>query len=165
MGEVFTASNGKAETAVSNTQEKEHPSRDWFPSGSWFWVTPVSVSAQMVLGALQVCREEVEVEEGGTDLQTGMIPILGSPPWCSACAHALISLGIITLGSTLSYIQMENIKKNGDVMSLLKISVHFLLQPMGQRQPWKKGHSSCLWLISALIGLRPILLQLIYFLL
>lgn len=111
MGEVFTASNGKAETAVSNTREKEHPSRDWFPSGSWFWVTPVSVSAQMILGALQVCREEVEVEEGGTDLQTGMIPILGSPPWCCACAHALISLGIITLGSTLSSMQMENIKK------------------------------------------------------
>lgn len=78
MGEVFTASNGKAETAVSNTQEKEGPSRDDFPVAPGF--ESVSVSAQMVLRALQVCREEVEVEEGGTDLQNGKIPILGSPP-------------------------------------------------------------------------------------
>lgn len=62
----------------------------------------------------------------------------------------------------LQFIQMENIK-NGDVMSPFKISAHFLLQPMGQRELWKKGHSSCLCLISALIGFRPMLLQLIYF--
>lgn len=59
MGKIFTASNGKAETAVSNTQEK-CPSRDLFPTApsfeshqsqgvhKWSWAWPG------VLGALQV---------------------------------------------------------------------------------------------------------------
>lgn len=147
---------------------------------------PVSVSAQIVQGlsrcprnSMDNCSSRGRRDGDGKDGQI-FIGLKGKSNFphvasyllgpCTCLAHALISLRIIMPGLiyALRFIQMEDIKPCWCHVAVWNICP-LPPPPRGSEEALKKkkkkaqGHSLCLCLISALIGLRPMLLQLIYF--
>lgn len=129
MEVISTASNGKAETVVSNAQEKECPSRDFFPSAPGFkshqsqWVQRWSWAWPGVLGASQGAAGLQEGGGGGRKEGQVFIWPRGKPNWedsnigistlmlCMCSCLNFFRNNYTWLHFALQFIQMENVKK------------------------------------------------------